>query len=133
MVPTFAPRRALSIMVPEVMLYSPATIKDPDRVPEATTPLVPSVNVHVQLSAIAGTKPITKARTNIHAILFISTPFQAYLSRTLTQRSAKTRPGPRLAYTRVLVKCSRAAIGQLGCQETRDARTRPQIIESRIF
>src|ERR1017187_10137032 len=80
MVPTFAPRRALSIMVPEVMLYSPATIKDPDRVPEATTPLVPSVNVHVQLSAIAGTKPITKARTNMHAILFISTPFQAYLA-----------------------------------------------------
>src|ERR1035441_8278038 len=50
----------------------------------------------VVMSAMAGTKPMTKVRTNRNAILRISTPFLAYLSRTLTQRSAKTRPGPRL-------------------------------------
>src|ERR1039457_1047989 len=74
-----APPYSFSTMAPEVILKAPPPIEDPDRVPEAARAQA-SVNVHVQLSAIAGTKPITTARTNIHAILRISTPFQASLS-----------------------------------------------------
>jgi hypothetical protein len=68
-------------MVPEVILKTPGPIEDPDRVPEATTPVL-SVNVHVQLSAIAGTRPTTKAITNIHAILFIVLLLARHLPNT---------------------------------------------------